>query len=94
MYGYFLSNLAKQRKKKLPKNLLERFNQEIDKICTDPYIGESKSGDLKGVYVHKFNAFGLLYLIAYLIDDAEREIYIAAIGPHENFYRDLKKFLK
>jgi mRNA interferase RelE/StbE len=32
-----------------------------------------------------------LYLLAYTCEDAVRLIYLEALGPHENFYRDLKR---
>jgi len=32
-----------------------------------------------------------LYLLGYSLDDSVRLIYLEAVGPHENFYRDLKR---
>ncbi len=43
-------------------------------------------------YVHKFKVGRKLFLLAY--DLNESEILLLALGPHENFYRDLKKYLK
>ena len=53
-----------------------------------------KRRDLSGVFVHKFRLTGQLYLIAYLVDDDAWEITLLALGGHENFYRDLKQYLK
>jgi mRNA-degrading endonuclease RelE of RelBE toxin-antitoxin system len=41
--------------------------------------------------VYKFRSQNQLYLLGYTIDDVVRLVYLEAIGPHENFYRDLKK---
>jgi len=59
-------------------------------ISKDPVIGEPKVGDLLGVYVYKFRLFQQQYLLAYRIVDQEN-IKLLTFGPHENFYRDLKR---
>ena len=55
---------------------------------------ETKTADLTGVRVHKFRLAGQLYLLAYWVDEAEETITLLALGGHENFYRDLKRYLK
>ena len=59
-------------------------------IAKDPIIGEAKVGDLLGVYVYKFKLSQQQYLLAYRIVDQE-SIKLLTFGPHENFYRDLKR---
>jgi len=59
-------------------------------ICKNPAIGEPKVGDLLGVYVYKFRLSQQQYLLAYRIVDQE-SIKLLTFGPHENFYRDLKR---
>ena len=81
-------------KKKLPKPLRLELDTQIKLICENPARGELKTGDLKGVRVHKFVHLGQLYLVAYLVDEPQEVIYLLAIGGHENFYRDLKRYLK
>ena len=34
---------------------------------------------------------GQFYLLGYTVESAVRLIYLEAVGPHENFYRDLKR---
>jgi hypothetical protein len=53
-----------------------------------------KTGDLAGVRVHKFAHMGQLYLLAYEADEQAEVMYIYAVGGRENFYRDLKTYLK
>ena len=81
-------------KKKLPPALRAEIDGQVDLICEDPSIGEQKVGDLQRVWVHKFSYLGQRYLLAYCIDEATMTIALLAIGGHENFYRDLKKYLK
>ena len=59
-------------------------------ISKDPEIGEPKVGDLLGVYVYKFKLSQQQCLLAYRIVDQE-SIKLLTFGPHENFYRDLKR---
>ena len=54
-------------------------------------IGVQKKGDLAALYVYKFHSSGQLYLLGYSLDDSVRLVYLEAVGPHENFYRDLKR---
>jgi len=80
--------------KKLPAELKAALDTEIRAIQANPSIGQMKTGDLAGVRVHKFGFYGHLYLIAYEVDEGSETIYIYALGGHENFYRDLKRYLK
>ena len=54
-------------------------------------IGEKKKGDLSELWVCTFRCLGQLYLLGYTRDDGVRLVYLEAVGPHENVYRDLKR---
>lgn len=69
------------------------LDNEIMGIVQDPAIGEEKKGDLRGVFVHKFNLHNQLYLLAYCIC-GEECIELIMLGPLENYYRDLKVYLR
>ena len=75
--------------KKLHANQLEAVNEAIKHIADNPDIGTDKVGDLSGVKIYKFRCVDQEYLLAYEIGDDV--CILLAIGPHENFYRDLKK---
>jgi mRNA interferase RelE/StbE len=81
-----------QKVKKLRKQEKEILDQEVQRIAQDPSIGEEKKGDLTGVFVHKFKIETAQYLLAYRKIDPDLELVM--IGPHENYYRDLKQYLK
>lgn len=68
------------------------LDKEIQKIVEDPAIGEEKKGDLRGVFVYKFKLKTTQYLLAYR--KVERDLELIMLGPHENYYRDLKQYLK
>ncbi len=52
---------------------------------------QRKKGDLADLWVYKFRSRGQLWLLGYTRDDGIRLIWLEALGPHENFYRDLKR---
>ena len=78
--------------KKLKKKEKEVLDKEIRSIIKNPSIGYEKKGDLRGIFVHKFKVKQSLYLLSYRIFDENLELIM--IGPHENYYRDLKSYLK
>lgn len=77
--------------KKLAENLVAPVDRAIADIANNPHIGERKKGDLAALWVFKFRGAGQLYLLGYTLDDSIRLVYLEALGPHENFYRDLKR---
>jgi len=78
--------------KKQNRGLQLAIEDEATMIIETPEVGESKRGDLAGFRVHKFKFHGQEYLIAYIARD--RQIVFYSIGTHENFYRELKQYLK
>jgi mRNA-degrading endonuclease RelE of RelBE toxin-antitoxin system len=76
--------------KKLHAQQKASLDSAVRAILSDPQIGEIKVGDLAGIQVYKFRMGGLLCLLAYRIVD-ENNLKLLMVGPHENFYRDLKR---
>lgn len=74
--------------KKLHKNQREKVNQAIHTITENPSLGQEKSGDLAGVFVHKFDCVNQQYLLAYQWREEYRLLLL--VGVHENFYKKLK----
>lgn len=81
-------------KKKLPPYFIQRLNEAEQEVAFNPRIGEEKSGSLKGIRVCKFKVLDLLVLLAYQVNGKEKEVIFAAVGGHENFYRELEQYLK
>lgn len=77
--------------KKLTDTLVADTDAAVEAICRDPAIGDRKKGDLAALRVYKFHSAGQLYLLGYSLDETIRLIWLEALGPHENFYRDLKR---
>ena len=70
----------------------EVLDREIRNISEDTSIGEEKRGDLRGIFVHKFRIKAAEYLLAIRMVGEDLELIM--VGPHENYYRDLTKYLK
>ena len=68
------------------------LDQQIQEILDNPTIGQEKKGDLRGVYVHKFKIQTIQYLLSYRF--AGDNLELVMLGPHENYYRDLKIYLQ
>jgi len=77
--------------KRLNDNLAVDVDRAVIEVARSPNIGEKKKGDLAKLRVHKFRSQGQLYLLGYSVDDGVCLVYLEAIGPHENFYRDFKR---
>ena len=77
--------------KKLQDNIAADVDQAVAGVVANPESGERKKGDLAALRVVKFRSQGQLYLLGYTVEDTVRLVYLEAVGPHENFYRDLKR---
>jgi len=78
--------------KKFHKKQKKTLDIHIRKIIDTPQLGQEKKGDLKGIFVYKFKIQDVQYLMAYRIE--KDRIELITIGSHENYYRDLKGYLK
>ena len=88
----YQSRSFEKKVKKMSKPEKDSLDREIRSIADDPSVGEEKKGDLRGVFIHKFKLITTQYLLAYRKVGEDLELLM--IGPHENYYRDLKQYLK
>jgi len=89
----YQSRLFEKKVKKVTKAEKEALDREVRNIAENINIDEEeKKGNLKGVFVRKFKIKTNLYLLAYRKCGADLELIM--IGAHENYYRDLKNYLK
>jgi len=81
---------ARQYKKLRDKTAAD-VDVAVEAIKSDPHVGDRKKGDLAALWVYKFRSGGQLYLLGYTLDEGIKLVYLEAVGPHENFYRDMKR---
>ena len=86
------SRSFERKVKKFTKREQNKLDEQIRIIMDNPFIGSEKKGDLRGVYVHKFKLQAVQYLMAYRFVGEDLELVM--IGPHENYYRNLKGYLE
>ena len=86
------SRSFERKVKKFTPSEKKKLVGHIRKIVDNPSIGTEKKGDLRGIYIHKFKIQTLQNLLAYRFVGEDLELIM--IGPHENYYRDLKSYLK
>jgi mRNA-degrading endonuclease YafQ of YafQ-DinJ toxin-antitoxin module len=89
----YQSRSFEKKVKKFNEKEKYELDNEIKQIIQNPLIGTEKKGDLRGVFVHKFNLQNQMYLLSYRFVK-EESLELIMIGPHENYYRDLKSYLK
>jgi len=80
----------KQSVKKLKPNQKHDLDEAVCALLADPYLGESKRGDLAWLRVYKFRMVNQLTLLAYTFEEEKLILTLLTVGSHENFYRDLK----
>lgn len=92
MKVYQSSFFARKVKRLKPAEKAE-LDQVVRDIIDSPAVGDEKKGDLKGVFIYKFKLHKNDYLLAYRIC-SENCLELIMVGPHENYYRALKNYLK
>ncbi|MEI7842389.1 MAG: type II toxin-antitoxin system RelE/ParE family toxin [Gallionellaceae bacterium] len=90
--------------KKAHKPLQLAIEDAVEAVCGNPEVGEAKKGDLAVISVYKFKFNRQEYLVAYRPPSSEAFkqgvsvellfIDFYQVGLHENFYDELKRYLK
>jgi mRNA interferase RelE/StbE len=84
-------------KKLKDKTLKQKFKEAFIEIQLNPYeAGEQKKGDLAGIYGYDIYHNRTNYEIAYTIEKDDEGNYILVIlaGTREQFYVELKRYIK
>jgi mRNA-degrading endonuclease RelE of RelBE toxin-antitoxin system len=89
-----LTRSADKAQRKLDKPLRIIIRDALLRLCSDPeHLGERLSQPLSSVYSHHVKYQGKELRIAYQLNPDTETIFVLLIGPHENFYRNLKNLL-
>ena len=91
----FLPPAARFIKKLKDKKLKMIYKDVIDRIAEDYTIGETKKGDLSGVYGYDIYYNKTNYELAYTVETHKDTVIVVVMsGTRENFYDELKQYLK
>ena len=86
----FVTPSCERAIKKLHANQKKSLDKAIKAIASKPELGDAKVGDLEGIIVYMFKLVDKQWLLAYRLVSSKK-MTLLLIGPHENFYRELKK---
>lgn len=92
-----LYTIAEKYFKKLKdKQLKQIYKEAINCIRENPQIGDAKIGDLNGIYSLDIRHNRTSYELAYRISQLENGdvVVIIMAGTRENFYTELKRYMK
>jgi len=96
MYDIRFTGAAERYFKKVKeKGLMKAFQEALIDISSDPYIGELKTGDLAIVYCYDVYYSKTNYELAYRIYEENGQLVVVILaGTRENFYDELKRYMK
>ena len=86
-----MPRFERNKRRLTPRQQLS-VDEAVKEIMADPLAGEQKMGALRAIRVHKFKAGPLQLLLAYHFDERRNVVEAWAVGPHENFYKDLQDY--
>lgn len=91
----YSSAIEKYLKKLKDKQLKLKYKTAIELITQNYKVGDLKTGDLRGIYSYDIFHNKVNYELAYTVEITEDEIIVFILaGTRENFYDELKKYLK
>lgn len=95
---YKLGDRAAKQLKKIKKTdrvLYNKVNDVITAIRIDPSVGSPKKGDLKEYSCVDINHLKTNYELCYTLEEDKNGqlVLVVMMGPRENFYEDLKRYL-
>lgn len=91
----FLPPAARFLKKLKDKKLKTLYQEAIDKIRENHTVGTAKVGDLSGIYGYDIFYNKTNYELAYRVEYVEDKIIVVILaGTRENFYEELKRYIK
>lgn len=91
MYEVIILNSASRQLKKFDKLVRNKIIAVLERIATNPFIGDQLKGNLATIYSYHLKVSGVEYRIAYQIKEQEIVVVVMQIGTRENFYEELKK---
>lgn len=96
MYELRYSATAQKYFKKIKeKGLRKAFEDGLTSIAENPYSGSAKVGDLASLYGYDVFYNKTNYEIAYRIYEDDGKIVVVVLaGTRENFYQELKRYMK
>jgi len=90
-YQIFTTSSGQRSLRKLPKHAKKPLLREIQKLRTQPRLGEQLKAEFRFLRSLHFKHGNIDYRVAYEIDDKTKEIAIRYADNRENFYKKLRR---
>ena len=95
VYQVLFGSKAARQFKKLEPALQQKIRELLATIAREPYAKSLiLSADLAHLRYIKFSHQGTPYRIVFKVSEANKEIGVLFLGARQNFYRDLKRYLR
>ncbi len=79
--------------KKFDPQIRKIVKKKVDKLGENPHQYSFLSGPLSPLRKMDISTFSGQYRVAFSIDEREKMIGIIFVGPRENFYKELQRYL-
>jgi len=86
---HLLKNLEKRQ-----HQLLDSYDEQIDQIMKAPTYGKKLRGDLSDYYAWDWKFQGISIRICYKVNLSKQEVKVVYFGTRENFYQEVKNYIK
>lgn len=94
-YRVVLGSKATRQFKRFPSPIRQKIRETLVDLQRDPYSKSLiLSADLFRLRYRKLTHQGVPYRVVFKISDKEQEIGVIFLGTRQNFYRDLKRYLR
>lgn len=95
VYRVLLGSKATRQFKQLPPMVQQKIRETLEELRTDPQQKSLiLSGDLSHLRYVKLSHQGVPYRIVFKVSEEDREIGVIFWGTRQNFYRDLRRYLR
>jgi len=94
-YEIFLAPKAKKQYESLDPHIREEITTLLSELEDEPYqIGNPLKGLNTELRYIKLSHGGVQYRAVYDIDKKGKEVLIVFLGSRENFYKELRRFIR
>lgn len=94
MFQIVITPAAKKTLKRLSAGAQEELVAIVQRLATDPFVGEKLHGSLAFLYSLHFKTANVQYRVVYSINDDTHLIVIHYVGPRENFYDRVRRLFR